>query len=274
MVFERKKYKKFALMQLKGRWTTVVLATLITSLVLFVFSFTENRGFVSIDQLRALGNASYEEILAFLSSTAKPVTLPFFILSLIEALVNFIFEIALAYLFIAISRSPDPVSLKVFFEGLNNWGRGILVGLWTTLWIFLWMLVAIPMSIVFLVPFILFEASADTIAMFTPILVIISFIPMFIKSIAYSMGVYLVAEFPNLPITRSLDISKKITKGYKWNIFVTELSFIGWILLCILTLGIGSLWLSPYINMTQVNIYHALIKDALETEKIHPEDLN
>ena len=35
-------------------------------------------------------------------------------------------------------------------------------------------------------------------------------------------------------------------QGYKLRLFCLELSFIGWELLCVLTLGIGNLWLIPY----------------------------
>ena len=84
----------------------------------------------------------------------------------------------------------------------------------------------------------------------------------------------LVAEFPELGIRKALRISILITKGHRMDIFITELSFIPLELFGLITLGIGFLWVGPFMRMTRINIYHALLKDALETQKLHPEDLN
>ena len=43
--------------------------------------------------------------------------------------------------------------------------------------------------------------------------------------------------------------------GYKLQYFFLGLSFIGWMLLCLLTLGIGFLWLIPYIQVTYAKFY-------------------
>jgi len=47
-------------------------------------------------------------------------------------------------------------------------------------------------------------------------------------------------------------------KGHKWELFVLELSFIGWALLCVLTLFIGYLWLVPYMQMTITKFYEKI----------------
>ena len=67
-------------------------------------------------------------------------------------------------------------------------------------------------------------------------------------------------------------ISIEITKGHKWDLFVLSLSFLGWSILSLFTLGILQYWLTPYMNMTYVNAYHALMKEALEDGRIKPED--
>ena len=76
-----------------------------------------------------------------------------------------------------------------------------------------------------------------------------------------------------MSVTRSMKISKIITNGHKGDLFVMYLSFIGWEILATLTFGIGYLWLVPYINMSLVNAYHSMLKEALETGKLKPEDL-
>ena len=87
------------------------------------------------------------------------------------------------------------------------------------------------------------------------------------------MTLYLVAENPELSVTKALKISKEITKGHKMDLFILDLSFIGWEFLCLFTAGIGYLWLVPYINMTKTNAYHALLKEAVSSGNITVEDL-
>lgn len=55
--------------------------------------------------------------------------------------------------------------------------------------------------------------------------------------------------------------------GHKWRLFCLHLSFIGWWLLCILTLGIGMLWLAPYIQNSTAAFYEDLKNqfDSAET---------
>ena len=71
-------------------------------------------------------------------------------------------------------------------------------------------------------------------------------IPGLIQSIAYSLTPYILRDFPELSPNQAINLSKKMMKGHKFDYFWLILSFIGWGLLCILTLGIGTLWLTPY----------------------------
>lgn len=71
-------------------------------------------------------------------------------------------------------------------------------------------------------------------------------IPGIIAVYSYAMVPYILAENPNLSPKEVLDLSKKMMKGNKWRFFCLEFSFIGWSLLCILTLGIGYVYLAPY----------------------------
>ena len=97
---------------------------------------------------------------------------------------------------------------------------------------------------------------------------------MFIKSIEYSFIFFFASEFPEVGIRKALRLSITITKGHRWDIFVLELSFIGWILLSIISFGVGACWVIPYYYLTLTNTYHALLQDALEGGKVLPEDLN
>ncbi len=83
-------------------------------------------------------------------------------------------------------------------------------------------------------------------------------IPGIIKSLAYSMSFFISDEHPEMTTLQCIDESERMMKGHKWELFILKLSFIGWILLAILTLGIGFLWLAPYMHTTKVKFYEQL----------------
>lgn len=83
---------------------------------------------------------------------------------------------------------------------------------------------------------------------------------------AYAMVPYLLRDYPDLTAREALRTSREMMKGHKWDLFVLQLSFIGWFLLAILTLGIGFLWLSPYMEMTQVAFYEDLKAESIVEE--------
>lgn len=80
-------------------------------------------------------------------------------------------------------------------------------------------------------------------------------IPGIIAALRYSMCFYILADHPDIGIMQALNESKRMMRGNKWKLFCLYLSFIGWGILCILTLMIGSLWLTPYIQVTTTAFY-------------------
>ncbi|MDP4172279.1 MAG: DUF975 family protein, partial [Bacillota bacterium] len=84
-------------------------------------------------------------------------------------------------------------------------------------------------------------------------------IPGIIKAISYSQTFFLLKDHPEYTVTEAITESKRRMKGYKGKYFLLGLSFIGWMFLCILTLGIGFLWLNPYMNASYAAFYNELI---------------
>ncbi|MNI95549.1 hypothetical protein D3C73_1538330 [compost metagenome] len=64
-----------------------------------------------------------------------------------------------------------------------------------------------------------------------------------------------------------------MTRGHKLDMFVLDLSFIGWYLLGILALGVGVLFVNPYFNATNAELYLVLRKEALNNNLCSYEDL-
>lgn len=84
------------------------------------------------------------------------------------------------------------------------------------------------------------------------------YIPGIIAAIRYSMTFYIIADNPELSATEAIDKSKEMMKGHKGEFFVLLLSFFWWYLLCLLTLGLASIYVSPYIEATKIAFYEKI----------------
>jgi uncharacterized membrane protein len=83
-------------------------------------------------------------------------------------------------------------------------------------------------------------------------------IPGIIKGLGYSMAYYIMYDNPEIKPLEAIKKSQIMMKGYKAKLFCLYLSFIGWYLLGLLTLGIGYLWLYPYEGLSVTNFYENL----------------
>ena len=83
---------------------------------------------------------------------------------------------------------------------------------------------------------------------------------------AYRLVPFVIHDRPELGIRDILRTSRIMMRGHKWQLFVLELTFIGWALLCILSCGIGFLWLDPYMRMTYAHFYED-VKAEYETRE-------
>ncbi len=80
-------------------------------------------------------------------------------------------------------------------------------------------------------------------------------VPGIIAAYRYSMAPYLMAEYPEMGIREAVNRSKELMQGNKGRLFCLDLSFIGWWLLSILTFGILSLWITPYVQTARAAFY-------------------
>ena len=88
-------------------------------------------------------------------------------------------------------------------------------------------------------------------------------IPGIIKAYSYRMVPYILADNPDMPANEIITRSREMMDGNKWQAFVLDLSFLGWVLLGILTLGLGFvLWTGPYMQSTYAALYLKLRNEA------------
>ena len=83
-------------------------------------------------------------------------------------------------------------------------------------------------------------------------------IPGIIKNISYSMTFHIMYDNPKIKPLEALRKSEIMMKGYKMKKFYLDLSFIGWYFLGFITLGIGFIWIYPYIWLAEANFYENL----------------
>ena len=123
-----------------------------------------------------------------------------------------------------------------------NFTRKLGGMLWVSLWEFLWMLLLI--------------------------------VPGIIKSISYSMTVFILSDCPNVNAKDAIKLSMRMTDGHKAELFVLYLSFIGWAILSGLTLGILLVvFTGPYMYTTFSGYYIQLRDQAIASGKIKAEEL-
>lgn len=121
----------------------------------------------------------------------------------------------------------NAIEVNQLFGGFKNFGKAFLVNLLNGIFIVLWTLLFI--------------------------------IPGIVKTFSYSMSYYILADNPELSATEVRERSIELMRGNKWRLFCLEFSFIGWGILCVLTLGILSFWIIPYEQAAVAAFYRNLL---------------
>lgn len=80
-------------------------------------------------------------------------------------------------------------------------------------------------------------------------------IPGVIAAYCYRFAVLNLLENPNIGVFEAMAMSRRQTAGFKMDLFVLDLSFLGWLILCGLTFGVLYVWIGPYISQTNVGAF-------------------
>jgi len=138
--------------------------------------------------------------------------------------------LGLAAFFLNTARGQQ-VKFVDFFEGFKNLGKSFLLYLLYAFFVMLWSLLLV--------------------------------IPGIVKMFSYSMAYFILKDNPEIGAMEAITRSKRMMNGYKGKLFFLYLSFIGWGLLCILSFGIGLLWLLPYMLQSMANFYEDVKYNAM-----------
>ncbi len=86
-------------------------------------------------------------------------------------------------------------------------------------------------------------------------------VPGIMAALSYSLIYFIMKDHPEMKAMDVIGLSKKAMYGYRWKLFCLFCRFIGWYLLCILTLGIGFLWFIPYFSVSFAKFYDDAMAD-------------
>lgn len=150
--------------------------------------------------------------------------------TLISFLVSGSLAFGLCTFFLSISRNTQP-KLEQLFSGFKNFSKTLIAYLLVLIFSLLWSLLLI--------------------------------VPGIIAAISYSQTFFILVDDKTISAPLAIKKSKKIMYGHKWKYFCLGFRFFGWGLLSILTLGIGFLWLFPYMQVSMAKFY-----DDIKEEKI------
>jgi uncharacterized membrane protein len=114
-------------------------------------------------------------------------------------------------------------------------------------------------------------------SLFVLLWTLLFFIPGLVAGLSYSQTFFILADNPQMDGKEALNKSKSLMVGNRWRLFFLFWRFFGWFLLGILSLGIGFLWIIPYLATTLAHFYNDLTANNISTsmadpipEPIHP----
>jgi len=91
-------------------------------------------------------------------------------------------------------------------------------------------------------------------------------IPGIIAAFRYALSFYILSDHPEMKTSEIVNLSKEMMHGNKGKFFVLNLSFIGWVLLAILTCGIGLLFVIPYMQTAFAGFYEE-VKQSYQSSR-------
>lgn len=135
------------------------------------------------------------------------------------------FEIALCGIFLGLTKG-EKAEVGALFSKFSQAGTGFLAWLLQEIYVMLW-------SCLFVIPGIM-------------------------KAYSYSMTWYVLADHPEMGANEAITKSKEIMQGHRMELFILQLSFIGWALLGSITFGLAYIYVIPYMETTIANFYNEI----------------
>ena len=176
----------------------------------------------------------------------------------------------LGYAFVKLKRNEDVKAFDFLSLGFSNFGRAWKIGLREVLKLilpFIVMVVGAILLSVGTVSVVISGTGSAGLVLVGGIIYVVSLIWLAVRSLLYALTTFIAYDNPNMSSLEVVNESERMMKGNRWKLFLLTLSFIGWAILTILTLGIGYLWLMPYMMVAEVCFYEHLLGKKEEVIK-------
>ena len=189
---------------------------------------------------------------SMLQKDAKPlpVAIMFYVAEFLIALLSMVLSVGILQLHLSLARKKEMTLGMVFYGFKSHLEHYIIAGLPLIIATLISCIPVITSAVLFFV----LHKSPATIAILV-ILGIVSMILTVFVQMWYALALYLPLDHPQMKARESLKISRQIMKRNRRRLFYIYLSFIGLRILCLLYLGIESLWVYPYQSRTLIIFY-------------------
>ena len=200
---------------------------------------------------------------------------------MVGGLINLVITPVLTFGFlvsiIKLKRNEEVGYIDFFKNGFNQFGKvwGVIG---QTILKMILPIIAIIISIVLIAVggagTILSGESMGLLFILGIILYIVSLIWAIIKGFSYVLAQYILYDNPDMDSKAIVEKSEELMQGHKWAWFWLPITFIGWFILSVFTLGIGMLWIAPYLQVALVVFYEDLAGNTINNEptEVQPED--
>ena len=143
-------------------------------------------------------------------------------------------------MFLKQTRTGEKMDIGDIFNGFReDFSNTFLIGLMTTIFTMLW-------SLLFIIPGI-------------------------VKALSYSMAMYIKVDHPDYDWKQCIDESQRMMQGHKGELFVLNLSFIGWMIVGAFCAGIGGFWVNAYMQAATSQFYENLRRSEI-TDRVENTD--
>ncbi len=166
-----------------------------------------------------------------------------------------VFKVGICYFFLNIACGGTARVADIFYGFKNQFGKCLKL---SAIFVLIDQLVDIPNAIISYLDPNVPLSTTQLIILYAAL--IIGFIVYTIIYLGISQAFFLILDFPNYSASELLKLSMRIMKGHKLRFLLLELSFIPLMFLCLLTFGIGNLWLNPYMQLTYTYFFLNLMQ--------------
>lgn len=206
---------------LKDNWAKAVVCTIVMVLVVIALCAFYMYRYMSVDEAMAISDPS-----GYLKLVGWPMLIYFVGCILLLCPLQFGYYNAFRQL---LKDGDADLTNNMFRNTFSRWGRNVWGYCLMSLFIFLWAMLL--------------------------------YIPGIIKAFSYAMTPYILKDYPELSANQAINLSIKMMKGHKFDLFYLFLTFIGWAILAVFTCGIGYLWLTPYMS-TAMSAFYEDVKSS------------